>query len=219
PSVAYDSVHGVWLIATLAIEGDITRLTVSRSTDGSTWSTPIVAAEASSSAGIAFDKEWIVCDDGTASSFAGRCYLVYSNVLRGDSVAAKPSLDGGLTWSPEVPVSQSDGVGAIPVVQPSGHLVVVYLAQDVHVDAAVSSDGAVTFAAPAVVSQVSVHPETGLRFFPLPSADVDSSGRVWATWHDCRFSSGCAANSVVVSTSADGQSWTQPAAVTSGRDA
>ena len=59
----------------------------------------------------------------------------------------------------------------------------------------------------------------GLRFFPLPSADVDPSGRVWVTWHDCRFSSGCAQNSVVVATSTDGRTWTAPTRVTTGRDA
>ena len=59
----------------------------------------------------------------------------------------------------------------------------------------------------------------GLRFFPLPSADVDPSGRVWITWHDCRFSSGCAQNSVVVATSSDGRAWSAPSRVTTARDA
>ena len=37
PVVAYDAVNGVWLIGTLALEGQVTRLTVSRSRDGFTW--------------------------------------------------------------------------------------------------------------------------------------------------------------------------------------
>jgi hypothetical protein len=45
------------------------------------------------------------------------------------------------------------------------------------------------------------------------------SGRVWVTWHDCRFSSGCSTNSVVVSTSDDARSWTPAARVTTGRHA
>jgi hypothetical protein len=107
----------------------------------------------------------------------------------------------------------------IPVVQPSGKLVLVYLAQSRRMDAAVSADGGVTFTAPVTVSTVTSHPERGLRFFPLPSADVDSSGRVWAAWHDCRFSPGCASNSIVVATSTDGVTWSAPGAATSGRDA
>ena len=46
PVVAYDEVNRVWLIATLALEGQMTRLTVSRSTDGLTWSAPVTAIEA-----------------------------------------------------------------------------------------------------------------------------------------------------------------------------
>jgi hypothetical protein len=134
-------------------------------------------------------------------------------------VAVKFSVDGGLSWSPQVQVSHTDGVGVFPVVRPSGDLVVVYLAQERRMDAAVSADGAVTFTEPISVADVTAHVERGLRFFPLPSADVDSSGRVWATWHDCRFSAGCGANSVVVSSASDGRVWSAPTAVTSGRDA
>jgi hypothetical protein len=84
----------------------------------------------------------------------------------------------------------------------------------------VSADGAATFAAPVEVSDIQARDARGLRFFRLPAADVDPrTGRVWVTWHDCRFSRGCAANSIVVSTSDDGRSWTAPAAVTSGRNA
>ena len=219
PAVGYDALHGVWLITTLELDGQTTRLTISRSTDGFTWSKPIVAAEASSSAEITFDKEWIACDNGVSSPFAGRCYLVYSDVLHGDVIASRWSSDGGLTWSGQVQVSSTDGVGVIPVVRPSGDLVLVYLAHDSRIESAVSTDGGVSFSAPIVVSPVSIHREQGLRFSPLPSVDVDASGRVWATWHDCRFSPVCASNSVVVTTSEDGRVWSAPAAATAGRDA
>ena len=225
PSVTYDAVHRVWLLTTLGVSREATRLTVSRSQNGRSWNAPVIAAEAAPAGGstdeegIAFDKEWIVCDNQPASPFAGRCYLVYSDVAHGDVVAVRTSTDGGLTWSAQVQVSQTDGVGAIPVVQPSGRLVLVYLAQSRRIDAAASADGGTTFTTPVTVAPVSVHPETGLRFFPLPSADVDPSGRVWATWHDCRFSAGCTSNSAVVATSADGETWSAPSAATSGRDA
>ncbi len=74
----------------------------------------------------------------------------------------------------------------------------------------VSTDGAASFGPPAVIAELQVRSIRGLRLFPLPSADVDPSGRVWITWHDCRFSSGCAQNSVVVATSVDGRTWTAP---------
>ena len=58
-----------------------------------------------------------------------------------------------------------------------------------------------------------------LRFFPLPAADVDPSGRVWIAWHECRFDAGCETNSIVVSSSADGRTWSAAQRVTSGRNA
>ena len=57
----------------------------------------------------------------------------------------------------------------------------------------------------------------GFRAFPLPSADVDRDGRVWATWHDCV--PGGSSNAVYVATSADGATWTAAAAVTRNRNA
>jgi hypothetical protein len=220
PAVGYDAVHGSWLVTALVIQDDVTQLTVSRSQDGRTWSGPVVAAEAPGRGGdIAFDKEWVACDDGPTSPLQGRCYLVYSDVTHGDVIAAKYSVDGGRSWSAQVQVSQTDGVGAIPVVRPDGDLVVVYLAHANRIEAGVSVDGGASFAPPSVVSQVTAHAERRLRFFTLPSADVDGAGNVWTTWHDCSFSAGCTSNGVVVATSADGHTWGAPVAVTSGRDA
>jgi hypothetical protein len=219
PAVAYDEAHGVWLATALVIQGTTTQLSISRSSDGLTWSSPTVAAEGPSGRDIAFDKEWLGCDNGAASSFKGHCYLAYSDVAHGDVIASKTSVDGGQTWSEQVQVSQTDGVGVIPVVRPDGQLVLVYLAHDNRVESALSTDGGATFAAPVTVSSVTTHPERGLRFPPLPGADVDANGRIWATWHDCRFSPGCATNSAVVAASDDGRTWSEPLAVSSGRDA
>ncbi|MGI8887184.1 MAG: hypothetical protein ACR2G9_09750 [Gaiellaceae bacterium] len=218
PVVAYDAVNRVWLIATLALEGQVTRLTVSRSTDGFTWGAPVTAIEDTSPNGITFDKNWIACDNGRASPFLGRCYLVYTDTLRSDRLAAITSIDGGTTWSAPVGIPVTDAVGAFPVIRQSGELVVVYLWSGNRLGSSVSTDGAASFGPPAVVAELQVRSIRGLRFFPLPSADLDPTGRVWITWHDCRFSSGCAQNSVVVSTSADGRSWTAPTRATRGRD-
>ncbi|MDQ3122703.1 MAG: hypothetical protein M3Q59_09240 [Actinomycetota bacterium] len=219
PVVAYDEVSRVWLIATLALEAQTTRLTVSRSADGFTWSAPVTAIEDASPNGITFDKNWIACDNGQSSPNRGRCYLVYTDTLRNDRLAALTSTDGGTTWSAPVGIPVTDAVGAFPVIRPSGELIVVYLWSGNRLGSSVSTDGAASFGPPAVVAELQVRSIRGLRFFPLPSADVDPSGRVWITWHDCRFSSGCAQNSVVVATSADGRTWTQPTRVTVGRDA
>ncbi|MBA3433563.1 MAG: hypothetical protein H0U08_05680 [Actinobacteria bacterium] len=219
PVVAYDAASGTWLISTLALEGQTTRLTISRSTDGFTWGSPITALADSSTAGITFDKNWVACDNGASSPHRGRCYLVYTDTLRSDRLAAVSSTDGGQTWSSPVGIPVTDAVGAFPVIRPAGELVVVFLWSSNRIGSSVSADGALSFAAPALVADLQVRPARGLRFFPLPSADVDPTGRVWVTWHDCRFDAGCSANSAVVATSADGGSWSAPARVTSGRNA
>src|SRR5438270_761698 len=41
PSIAYDAIHGTWLVVTLAVAGDRSAVLVSRSTDGLTWSLPV----------------------------------------------------------------------------------------------------------------------------------------------------------------------------------
>jgi hypothetical protein len=220
PVVAYDALHGVWLISTLALQEPVTRLTVSRSSDGLTWGAPVTATEATSTAGISLDKNWIACDNGAASPFRGHCYLAYTDSLQNDRIAVVTSTDGGLTWSAPVGIAVRSAVGALPVIRPNGELVIVYLQGVGAVEAAVSADGGASFGLPETVSDVQARNARGLRFFPLPAADVDPrSGRVWVTWHDCRFSSGCSTNSVVVSTSDDGRSWTPAARVTSGRHA
>lgn len=219
PVVAYDGVNGVWLIAALAIEGRITRLTVSRSGDGATWDRPVVAAEATTPQGIAFDKEWIICDNGPSSQFRGRCYLVYTDSASNDSLGVTSSSDGGATWSAPVQIPVAAAVGAFPVIRPSGELVVPFLWRGDRIGSSRSTDGGATFAPPVLVSQIRVRQARGLRFFPLPAADVDPTGRVFVTWHDCRSSPGCSENAVVVSTSGDGRAWSAPAAVTAGRNA
>lgn len=226
--VAYDGVHGTWLIAALAIDGTVTRLTVSRSADGSSWSAPFVAAEAEAGSGaggqgqseaIAFDKDWITCDDGAGSPFRGRCYLAYTDTLRHDALGVATSDDGGATWSTPVEAPVDDVVGAFPVIRPSGELVIPFLWHGNSVGVVSSSDGGRTFGAPATVATVSTKSTPGLRFFPLPSAAVDRTGRVWITWQDCRFTTGCAANDVVVTTSTASGGWNAPVAATSGRNA
>src|SRR5262249_54125654 len=79
PVVAYDAAHTTWLASTLALDGGVTRLAINRSSDGSTWSGALSAAAESAAGGdegIAFDKNWIGCDNTPTSPLHGRCYLV-----------------------------------------------------------------------------------------------------------------------------------------------
>jgi hypothetical protein len=211
PSVAYDAVHAVWLVATLAIERSFSHVYVFRSTDGKSWSGPVDAV-----GGPILDKEWLVCDNGATSPFRGHCYLEYTDDQKNITVS-QFSTDGGATWSTQVRAG-AFLVGTQPVVLPNGTLVVV--AGDYHGDAALSgamvalrsTDGGATFAR-FVVSDLQAAENGPMRAIALPSVDADSAGTIYAVWHDCRFRPGCTRNDMVISTSTDGQTWTPAARI------
>jgi hypothetical protein len=210
PAVAYDAEHGTWLISTLGVGSGSYAILVSRSRDGVHWSAPVAAAT-----GSLLDKEWVACDNGAASPFRGRCYTVYSDDAR-HQLVSQFSTDGGATWQPPVPAA-GELVGAMPVVRPDGSLVV--LASDLpdnapaSIVATRSTDGGATFAPLTTVSDVQFHRPGRMRAIPLPSAEADRSGRVYAVWHDCRFRSSCTVNDIVLSTSVDGVTWSPPVRV------
>jgi BNR repeat-like domain len=209
PSVAYDAVHGVWLVGTLTIEPNSSNVYVARSTDGLHWSGPVDVAS-----GQLLDKDWIVCDNGATSPFRGRCYAEYTDDEKNTTVS-QFSNDGGLTWSPAVRAS-TILVGTQPVVRADGTLVVV--AGDYNGAAALtgnivslrSTDGGATFTR-TVVSPLHARDNDPMRAIALPSVDIDSAGTIYATWHDCRFRAACSENDLVLSTSPDGGvTWTEP---------
>jgi hypothetical protein len=207
PVVAYDAVHGVWLAASLALAPARNGIVVSRSPDGVTWSAPVVAADSPS--GLAFDKEWIACDDWPSSPSRANCYVQWSDVMHGGTVS-QVSRDGGVTWSAPV-VLTTAGFGVQPLVLPDGTLVTVVLtdAQD-GVFAVRSTDGGATFSAPVTVADLHFAGVHGLRAPPLPSAAVDAAGRIAVVWPDCRFRPQCNADDVAVATSTDGVTWSAP---------
>jgi hypothetical protein len=218
PSVAYDAVHETWLVSTLTLEGaNSPHIWISRSTDGVHWSAPIDAAD-----GTILDKEWIICDNGTASPFQGRCYLEYTDDSK-NIIVSQSSADGGLTWSAPV---RAGGVlvGTQPVVQPNGTLVVV--AGDYRDERALSgsmiayrsTDGGATFTR-FIVSDLQAADNAPMRAISLPSVEADSNGTIYATWADCRFRPGCSQNDLVLATSTDGMTWTTPVRMTTGTDA
>jgi len=214
PAVAYDAAHSTWLISTLVLGADFTALGVSRSADGAVWSAPVIAATLTSNE-LAYDKEWVGCDNTSTSPYAGSCYLVYTDELAG-RVALQASHDGGATWSAPVTVTSQFGVdaeGALPVIQPNGALTVVLDAGDSGIYAVRSTDGGATFGLPVGVSAIVDAPRAFLRAPPLPAAAVDASGRMYVVWADCIFRPGCAGNTIVLSTSTDGATWSAPARV------
>ena len=218
PVVAWDAAHGVWLANTLALAPGVTRLTIHRSPDGLRWSGPIDAAVAEQRT-LAYDKNWLTCDNGRSSPFRGRCYLAYTLIGEPqDSVAVQRSDDGGRTWSAAVTV-RTPNTGVIPVVRPDGMLVIPFWSERSGMLALTSRDGGVTLGSPVSISDLRATDVKPLRGPPLVAADVDPSGRVLVTWQDCRFRPSCVANDVVLVTSPDGATWSQPARVTRGRSA
>ena len=221
PVVAYDAAHGTWLIASLAVAGGHGTLLVNRSPDALSWSAPVVLESAAEEP----DKEWLVCDNGPASRFRGRCYLAYMN-FASNELRIRASDDGGRTWREAVTAGvgpPTSGVvnGAQPVVRPDGTLIVVVSSfgaldsRDDRVVAVRSTDGGASFSPPATVSSIHDVGFRGFRTGPLTSVDVGSDGTLYAVWADCRVRD-CEANDIVLSTSRDGVSWSTPPRVPTG---
>jgi hypothetical protein len=216
PVVAYDAAHDVWLASTLAIAQGTTRLTIHRSRNGVSWAGPIDAALAQTE-DLAYDKNWLTCDNGVTSPFRGRCYLAYTLVGDPDAVAVQRSDDGGQTWSPPSTV-RTPVTGVIPVVQPSGMLHLVFWSPRTGMVSVSSTDGGATLAEPVTIAEFEARNARPFRAPPLIAADVDAAGRVVAVWQDCRFNAACSVNDVVLSRSANGVAWSSPVRVTSGRN-
>jgi len=217
PVVAYDAAHGVWLANSLALAPGVNRLTIHRSTNGLTWSGPTEAAVAATEE-LAYDKNWLACDNGPASPFRGRCYLAYTLIGdRTDQLAVQRSDDGGRTWSAAV-TQQLPVTGVIPVIQADGKLVLTFWSGGAGMVSVISTDGGVTLAEPVLISRLTPRDARPFRAPPLIAADLERDGSVLTAWQDCRFRNGCAANDVVISRSADGKTWSTPVRITSGRN-
>jgi hypothetical protein len=219
PTVAYDRVHGVWLISVLALRDvrvSMSSLVVSRSSDGLTWSAPITVSPEIGR--FAHDKNWIACDTGAASPHAGNCYVAWSDLrtLEDAGLAVSTSSDGGLTWGAPSTRRIAGAGGFLPVVRPDGSIVVPFL-QEGAVGVSRSTDGGRTFSAPVRISHQGWRPLLELRAPPFPSAEVDASGRVFVAWPDCRYRFGCLANDILLARSPDGVRWSRPVRVPTGR--
>jgi hypothetical protein len=223
PAVAYDELHRVWLIATLAIGFSDSAVLVSRSSDGLHWSAPVTAVRKPNGPdGIMFDKEWIACDNGAASPFHGRCYLSYSDI-EGRRLVTQTSTDGGRTWSAAAGSPDDAGrrgivgpfaPGPQPIALANGTLVVPLY--DDQISVVLSRDGGASFSPALRVAPSSFARSAGLRAAPLPTAEAGADGAVTLVWPDCGARAGCRENDLVFSRSLDGVSWTQPAVIPLG---
>jgi BNR repeat-like domain len=208
-AVIYDAAHDVWMISSLPISSSNIQVAVNRSTDrGMTWSNPIVVAN-----GPDLDKDWITCDNTSTSAFYGHCYAEWDDNGNGNLVHMSTSSDGGVTWSASTSIA-ANGLGGVPLVQPSGTVIVPYLANAPFTESFSSSDGGTTWSTPVVVSQVNDHAVAGgLRSDALPSAAMDAAGTIYVVWQDCSFRTNCSSNDLVMSTSADGTTWSAPSRI------
>jgi len=214
PTVAYDSVHGVWIVVSLAFGGPESAFLVSRSADGLHWQAPVTTNLRS---GFVLDKQWVACDNGASSPFRGHCYLSYDD-LGSNEIATQVSEDGGLTWSspraaPGFPgraaILGSYAPGVQPVVRPDGMVVIPYFNETGMAEIR-SLDGGKTWLPTTPVAPVNYHGRPGLRVTPMPSAEVDGSGTIYLAWPDCSHRTGCASNDLAIARSADGLNWDPP---------
>jgi BNR repeat protein len=215
-SVAFDAKHGVWLISYLGIvspSGPVD-VVVSRSTDGGlTWGSPVVV----NASGHFNDKNWTVCDNTTSSPFYGTCYTEYDDNTLGDLIQMSASTDGGLTWGAgQATANESHGLGGQPLVQPNGNVIVPIVGfnggrggGNFLMLAFTSSDGGASWGKTRMVARISFHnPNGGIRAdIPLPSGELDNSGKAYLVWSDCHFEPNCSASDLVLSASVDGQHW------------
>src|SRR5207248_3251457 len=195
PSVAYDAAHKTWMISGLGISNALgsavgAAVVVSLSTDGGlTWNNPVAVAQTS----VAFfDKDWIVCDNTSTSSFYGHCYVEWDIASSGDLVQMSTSSDGGKTWSAgQATADNASGLGGQPLVQPNGTVIVPYLTSNASIAAFTSTNGGSSWNSSATIAAQTDHQVAGsIRTEPLPSAEIDGSGKVYVAWQDCRFENG-----------------------------
>jgi hypothetical protein len=209
-SVAYDAKDKAWVVSYLGLHakgGGTVDVLESRSTDGGlTWSAPITVAADNTF----YDKNWTVCDNTPSSPHYGNCYTEFDNAGSRDLELMSTSQDGALTWSAAAHTADSvHGLGGQPVVQPDGRVVVPFQAccGSSGIRAFSSDDGGATWNASVLISPFTAHDAPGIRTEPLPSAEISKDGTVYVVWQDNRFEPGGDANDIVLTSSADGTTW------------
>lgn len=222
PVIGYDAAHGVWLASSLVVSpGRESALVFNRSTDGITWSAPVVATR-SIARDLELDKQWFACDNWTTSPFRGRCYLAYSD-FRTNRISIQTSADGGLTWSAPIAAPDNAGRNALregspgvqPVTRPNGDALVLFWDGE-QMSSIRSTDGGASFSRTNFIGRVEAPGGFNFRAFALPVAEVDASGTVYLAWSDCQLRTRCEGTDLMLSRSADGVQWTAPARIPTG---
>jgi hypothetical protein len=208
PAIAYDPKAGRWLASGLVLDSPPSGpfgVLVSRSADGLTWQKPVTVSKTSGG----YDKDWITCDTTPSSPHYGNCYDEWDITSNGDQVVMSTSTDGGTTWSaPKSPADVPHGLGGQPLVQPDGTVVVPFITDSGTIRSFTSTDGGSSWTASVLVANTQVAIDPGnIRSSGLPQAEEDGAGKVYVSWEDCRFRSGCSSNDIVYSDSSNGTSW------------
>jgi hypothetical protein len=211
PSVVVDAKFRTWMISGLDVvkNANGAGVSVSRSADGLHWIKPVMAIGVPKDS---YDKDWITCDNHAASPHYGNCYIEADIDSKSDTVVMSTSSDGGAIWSAQkTPAGSTLGLGGQPLVQPDGKVIVPYLSVRGSIAAFSSANGGRTWSKSATISVLRNHFVAGdMRDGEgLPSAELDASGRVYVVWQDCRFRKHCSANDIVLSTSANGTTWSK----------
>jgi hypothetical protein len=197
PVVAYDAAHKMWLISSLTI-ASVDVVAVSRSADGLVWGNPIIVSTTPDS-----DKNWVTCDNTSTSPYFGHCYVEWDDPSTRNLIWMSTSTDGGLTWAPAHNTADLvAGIGGQPVVQPNGTVIVpIENTTGAEMLAFTSTDGGNSWNASTTISSITDHlVAANLRTSALPSAAIDSAGKVYTIWQDCRFRTACSSNDLVMST-------------------
>jgi hypothetical protein len=221
-SVAFDAKHNVWIISFLGLfpngKTNEVDVLVSRSTNGGrTWSAPVVV----NASGDFNDKNWTVCDDTASSPHYGNCYTEFDDASKLNLVQMSTSTDGGLTWGPaKTTPDNACVIGGQPVVQPTGTVVVpIDDCLGTAILSFTSTNGGNSWSKTVLAAQLlnDGHPGN-IRSPDLPSAEVDSSGRVYVVWTDCRTENFCNSgnNDLLLITSDDGITWSAPVRIPTG---
>jgi len=218
PSVTYNAKTRTWLAETLALSesGGVhgAAVLVSPSKNGITWGNPVTVSIVES--GGYYDKPWIGCDNTATSPFFGNCYVEWDDFAQFDLLQMSTSTDGGKTWgAKKTTVGAASGTGGVPLVQPNGTVIVP--ADDPFLSSVIafgSKNGGQSWSAPVTVALINEHGVGGgMRSLPLIQAQIDAAGKVYVVWADCSFRVGCPSNDIVMSTSIDGLTWTQPSRI------
>jgi hypothetical protein len=163
PAVVYDAKRGQWLISALAIPPNPDygmAVSISRSTDGIRWSKPVIADDLHDRD----DKPWITCDDTASSPHYSNCYTEWDDPNANDLIYMSTSTDDGLTWGPfKNTADQAIGLGAQPLVQPNGTVVVPIegLSGNGGIVVFSSSDGGKSWSSTVTIADINFHTEDG----------------------------------------------------------